>query len=116
MNQLRLLCWLAAASFFGVLGSELLCRSTAFRDMAGRLFGRGRLIAIADGKGVYEKDLDDDDFSRAADVVALENLRRAARHEPAEAAKVDRELSLVRAQFDDEEAFLRRLRSNGFSI
>ncbi len=63
MSQLRLLCLIAAASFLGVFCSELLCRSTAFRDAAGRLFGRGGLIAIADGRGVYEKDLEDEDFS-----------------------------------------------------
>ena len=116
MSQLRLLCLIAAASFAGVFCSELLCRSTAFRDAAGRLFGRGRLIAIADGRGVYEKDLEDEDFFTATDLVVLENLRRAARHEPVDAAKVDRELSLLRAQFGDEKAFLRRVRSDGFSI
>ena len=30
----------------GVGVSELLCRSTAFRDFAGRLFGRGHLVAL----------------------------------------------------------------------
>lgn len=115
MSQIRLLCLIAAASFAGVLSSELLCRSTAFRDTAGRLFGRGRLIAIADGKAIYEKDLDDDFFT-ATDFVVLENLRRVARDEPADGAKVDRELSLLRAQFGDENAFLRRVRSNGVSI
>lgn len=116
MNQLRTLCLILAASFAGVFCSELLCRSTAFRDAAGSFSGRGRLIAIADGRGVYEKDLENEDFFTAADLVAMENLRRAARHEPADAAKVDRELSLLRAQFGDETAFLRRVRSDGFSI
>lgn len=35
MSKLRLFCLIAAASFFGVFCSELLCRSTAFRDGAG---------------------------------------------------------------------------------
>jgi hypothetical protein len=96
--------------------SELLCRSVSFRDAAARLFGRGRLIAIADGKGVYEKDLGDGDFFTVSDLVVVENLRRAARNEPLDAAKVDRELSLLRAQFGDGRAFLRAVRSNGFSI
>jgi hypothetical protein len=116
MSQLRLSCLIAAASFFGVSCSELLCRSTAFRDAAGRLFGHGRLIAMADGRGVYEKDLDDEDSVTASDFVVLENLRRAARNERADAARVDRELSLLRAQFGDEQAFLRRVRSNGYSV
>jgi len=116
MSQVRLLCLIAAASFAGVFSSELLCRSPAFRDAAGRLFGRGRLLAIADGRGVYEKDLDGDGVFTATDLVVLENLRHTARKEPADTAKVDRELSLVRAQFGDEEAFLRRVRSDAFSL
>jgi hypothetical protein len=116
MSKLRLFCLIAAASFSGVFCGELLCRSTAFRDAAGRLFGHGRLIAIADGKGVYEKDLDDEDFSTASDLVVMENLLRMAWNEPPDPTKVDRELSLLRAQFGDEKAFLRGVRSNGFSI
>jgi hypothetical protein len=116
MSQLRLFCLIAAASFAGVFCSELLCRSVSFRDAAGRLFGLGRLIAITDGKGVYEKDLDNGDFFMASDLVVMENLRRAARNEPLDAAKVDRELSLLRAQFGDGKAFLRGVRSNGLSI
>jgi hypothetical protein len=116
MSKLRLFCLIAVASFSGVFCSELLCRSTAFRDAAGRLFGHGRLIAITDGKGVYEKDLDDDEVFTASDLVVMENLRRVARNEPPDTAKVDRELSLLRAQFGDEKAFLRGVRSNGFSI
>src|SRR3982074_3531625 len=106
MSQIRLLCLIAAASFSGVFCSELLCRSTAFHDVAGVLFGRGRVIAIADGKGVYEKDLDDEHFSTASDLLVMENLRRVARNEQPDATKVDRELSLLRAQFGDEKAFL----------
>jgi PPIC-type PPIASE domain len=116
MSKLRLFCLIAVASFSGVFCSELLCRSTAFRDAAGRLFGHGRLIAITDGKGVYEKDLDDDEVFTASDLVVMENLRRVARNELPDTAKVDRELSLLRAQFGDEKAFLRGVRSNGFSI
>ncbi|HEX7517676.1 MAG TPA: peptidylprolyl isomerase [Chthoniobacterales bacterium] len=116
MNRLRLLCLIAAASFAGVCCSELLCRSSLFRDAAGRLFGHGRLIAITNGKGVYEKDLDGEDFFTPSDLIISENLGRVARNEPADAAKVDREFSLLRAQFGNEKAFFRGIRSNGFSI
>ena len=116
MKQLRLLGVIAAASFAGVFCSELLCRSTVFRDAVGDLFGRGRLLAIADRGGVYEKDLESEDFFTATDLVVRENLRRAARHEPVEAAKVDREFSLLSTQFGEEEAFLRRVCSDGTSI
>ena len=116
MSKLRLLCLIAAASFSGVFCSDLFCRSIAFRDAAGRLLGHGRLIAVTDGKGVYEEDVDDADFSTASDLVGMENLCRVARDESPDEAKVDRELSLLRAQFGDDKAFLREVRSNVFSI
>ena len=116
MSRFRLFCLIAAASFAGAFGSELLCRSVSFRDAAGRLFGRGRLIAMTDGEGVYEKDLDNGHFFMAADLVVMENLRRAAGNEPLDAEAVDRELSLLRAQFGEEKTFLRGVFSNGFSI
>jgi parvulin-like peptidyl-prolyl isomerase len=99
-----------------VLGSDLLCRSTAFRDAAGRFFGHGRLIALTGHKGVYEKDLDDEHFSTASDLVVMENLCRVARNEPPDTAKVDEEVSLLRAQFGDEKDFLREVRSNVSSL
>jgi parvulin-like peptidyl-prolyl isomerase len=114
MSKLRLFCLLLAASI-GVLGSECLCRSTAFRDAAGRVFGRGRLIALAEGKGVYERDLETEEVLTASDLVARESLRRLAQNEPADPAKLERELALLRAQFGDEQAFLHKARSNGFS-
>jgi parvulin-like peptidyl-prolyl isomerase len=116
MSRLRWFCLLAAASLSGVCGSELLCRSVAFREAAGRLFGRGRLMALAERAGVYEKDRHDGDFSAVSDLVAMENLRRIARREAPGTARVDEELSLLRAQFGDEDAFLREVRLNVFSI
>jgi hypothetical protein len=88
---------IAAASFAGVFCSELLCRSVSFRDAAGRLFGRGRLIAMTDGEGIYEKDLDNAESFMASELVAMENLRRAARNEPLDAAKVAAQASEDRA-------------------
>jgi hypothetical protein len=114
MSMLRLLCLLLAASL-GVLCSECLCRSTAFRDVAGRVFGRGGLVAITNAKGAYERDLETEAFT-GPEFVARENLRRLARDEPADSVLLDRELSLPRAQFGDEQVFLREAHSNGFSI
>jgi PPIC-type PPIASE domain len=116
MSRLRLFCLIAAASFSGVFCSELLCRSIAFRDAIGRFFGHGRLVALADGRAIYEKDLEGENVFTAADFVVMENLRQRARSERADTAKVDRELSLLRAQFGDEGAFLRRVRSDGLWI
>jgi hypothetical protein len=116
VSKLRLACLIAAASFSGVFCSDLFCRSNAFRNAAGRLFGHGRLIAIMDGKGVYEKDLDDEDFLTLPDLVVMENLGRVARKEAPDETIVEGELSLLRAQFDHEKTFLREVRSNAFSI
>jgi parvulin-like peptidyl-prolyl isomerase len=116
MNKLRLFCLIVAASFFGVFCSALLCRSTAFLDAAGRLLNRGHLIAVANGKAVYEKDLENVGFFTASDAVILENLQRAARKEPLDAARVDGELSLLQAQFGDEKIFLREADANGLSL
>lgn len=114
MSNLRLFCLVLAASS-GVLCSQCLCRSTAFRDAVGRVFGRGRLIAITQGKGVYETDLENEAFT-ASEFVARENLRRLAENEPADSALLDRELSLLRAQFGDEQAFLQQAGANVFSV
>jgi parvulin-like peptidyl-prolyl isomerase len=52
----------------------------------------------------------------ASDLVVLENLRRAARKERVDAASVDRELSLCRAQFGSDQTFLSELQANGLSM
>ncbi|HEV2840190.1 MAG TPA: peptidylprolyl isomerase [Chthoniobacterales bacterium] len=116
MSKLRLVCLLVAASSLGLLCSEFLCRSTAFRDAAGRVFGRGRLLALAEGKGIYERDLDKEGVFTARDLVARESLRRLARNEPVDSVKLDQELSLLRAQFGDDQALVQEARSSGFSI
>lgn len=116
MSKIRLFCLLLAASSIGLLCSEGLCRSTAFRDAAGRLLGRGRLIALAEGKGVYERDLETEEVLTASDLVARESLRRLARNDPVDPARLEREWALLRAQFGGEEVFLEKARSNGFSV
>src|ERR1043166_1544680 len=116
MNGFRLVCLIAVASLSGVYGSEWLYRSIAFRDAVGRIAGRGRLIALANRTGIYEKDRGNDDFSTASELVARENLRRVARNEAADPVRVEKEMSLLRAQFGDEDIFLRRARSDGFAI
>jgi PPIC-type PPIASE domain len=115
MGKLRLCILIVVAGLAGVICSELLCRWAVFRGAAGHLFGRGRLIAIASGTGLYEKDLKGDEVFTASELVAAENLRRAARNERTDATKVDRELSLLRAQFGSEKAFVRALGLSGLS-
>jgi parvulin-like peptidyl-prolyl isomerase len=116
MGKRRLSVLMAIACVAGVIGSEMLCRWDVFRDAAGRRFGRGRLIAITGGAGVYERDLDGDAVLTASALVAVENLRRVARNEQTDATKIEHELSLLRAQFGAEKAFTRALASSRLSL
>ncbi len=116
MGYLRSFLLIAAAAFSGVLCSELLCRSAFFRDAAGRLCGRGHLVALASGKGIYESDLAGEGPSAASDLVVLENLRREARKESADEVGVDLQLSLLRVQFGNDQTFLDNLQANGLSL
>jgi parvulin-like peptidyl-prolyl isomerase len=112
---MRLALLMIVALVLGLAASELLIRSFAFRDLAGRLAGRGHLVAITQGKGIYETDLGDDEPSAAA-LVVLENLRRAAADETVATAAVDHEVALLEAQFGNDNAFRKALRVDGLSI
>jgi parvulin-like peptidyl-prolyl isomerase len=114
-DRLRLFVLIAAALLLGLVGGELLYRSAAFRDLAGRLTGRGGVVAIAQGKRIYETDLGDDKPS-AGDLVVLENLRRAAANEKIDPARVDREIALLAAQFGTDKAFRKALYVDDLSI
>ena len=112
----RLSVLMVAALLLGFGASELLYRSAAFRDLAGRLAGRGRLVAIANEKGIYETDLGGGDEPSAADLIVLENLRRESAYETIGPARIDREIALFEAQFGDDKAFRKALRSNGVTV
>ena len=99
----------------GVAAGELLLRSPAFRDLAGQLFGRGQLVAIAKGKGIYQTP-GEDAGSGARDLITAENLRHVTASEVVDPALVDRELSLLRAQFAGHQGFDDALRESGFSV
>jgi parvulin-like peptidyl-prolyl isomerase len=116
MNRTLCLALLVVVALvLGLAASELLIRSFAFRDLAGRLAGRGHLVAIAQGKGIYDTDLGDDEAS-AAELVVLENLKRAAAKETVAPAAVDREVALLEAQFGDDKVFRKALRTGGLSM
>jgi parvulin-like peptidyl-prolyl isomerase len=116
MNQrLRLALLGVAAIVIGLAASELFIRSFAFRDFAGRLADRGHLVAITQGKGIYETDLADDEPG-AAELVVLENLRRASANEAVVPATVDREIASLEAQFGNDKSFRNALRIDGLSI
>ena len=110
------------ACLAGLAASELIYRSVVCRDLIGRTFGRGHLIALAQGNGVYEIDLrretaaDDSPDDAASHRLAIDAaLRALSRKEHVTASKVARECDLVRWQFGNERAFVERMRANGFS-
>jgi parvulin-like peptidyl-prolyl isomerase len=115
-RRMRLVVLTVAAFLLGLGASELLCRSTAFRDLAGRLAGRGHLIAISNQTGIYETDLVGDDEPSAADLIAVENLRHAVAHETISQARIDREIDLLKAQFGNDKNFEKALREGGLTI
>jgi foldase protein PrsA len=117
MNRgMRLIVLVVAALLLGLAASEMLCRSAAFRDLAGRLAGRGHLLAITNQKGIYETDLGGDDEPGAADVIALENLRHAATNGTIPQARIDREIDLFKAQFGTDKAFEKALHEGGLTV
>jgi parvulin-like peptidyl-prolyl isomerase len=106
---------IGVALFVGAATGELLFRTPALRDLAGRLAGRGHLVRVVNGKGIYEADLGGEEELSAADAIAAEKLRRISATEPIEPARVDREIALLQAQFSDEKKFAAGLRSTGLS-
>ena len=116
MKKVLLLGLMLCALIAGLVASELLVRSAAFRDLAGRLSGRGHLVAIAKGKGIYETDMGGDAGFRAGDLIMAENLRRAAAAEVIDPAQVERELGLLQVQFASHQGFEEALRAIGISV
>jgi len=116
MKKLLVVGLMLCALLAGLVASELLLRSAAFRDWAGRLAGRGHLVALVQGKGIYEADLSGSAGFGARDLIVAENIRRAVAAEVIDPAQVERELGLLRAQFAGDQGFEEALRASGFSV
>lgn len=111
----RLLFLVLAALGLGLALGEALYRSATVRDFAGQLAGRGRLVAVANEKGIYETDLGVSDAT-TEEFIFAENLRRSAANENVELAAIDHEMALVGAQFGDLKTFENALASDGLSL
>jgi foldase protein PrsA len=116
MKKVLFLGLMLCALIAGLVASELLVRSAALRDLAGRLSGRGHLVAMVKGKGIYEGDPGGEAGFSARDLITAENLRRAAAAEVIDPARVEHELGLLRAQFANDRVFEEKLRASGFSV
>jgi PPIC-type PPIASE domain len=98
----------------GIATGELAVRSPVCRDALGRIFGRGHLIAIVHGKGIYQASLTNG--TGVESLVVAENIRWLSREEPVAISARDRAYHLLESQFGDEKAFASAFRSNGFSF
>jgi parvulin-like peptidyl-prolyl isomerase len=122
----------------GVMCGRAALHSVPMRDAIGVLFGRGRLLALAGGRGTYEADLErarterrdrgDNAFAETAgrlasgedrqsaehslleDIVSAEMAQSLAAHERISAVEVAHELDLLRWQFADERTWRAALR------
>jgi parvulin-like peptidyl-prolyl isomerase len=112
-------------------GNEAMYRSEICRDAIGRCCGRGHLLALINGRGIYESDARREN---AADqylagrglqpgspdaiskrLIASENVRQLSRYELLSDAELRREFGLHRYQFGDESAWQKRQREAGVS-
>jgi len=114
----------------------LISHSFSVRDTLGRLCGKGHVLAIARGEGIYETDVacalgeirfrrgeeeaDVNETARSLGQIVSQLATRAVAVRSASAGKlpvseIDREFSLLQFQFRDRNAFLTALRTSGLS-
>lgn len=108
----RVLVVLGAAAL-GILLSGLLCRSVAFGDLAGRVCGRGHLLASTPGARFYEGDIDEADDLES--LIVRENLRVRSAEEGLNSGDVAREYARLRSQFLTEKVFREVMKGSGLS-
>ena len=104
---------IVGASAAGLAGSEFLYRWPAARELIARTFGRGELLAVVDGHGIYDSDLPT--HGDAAEWIVAANLRREARSEQISEAAAEREFQLLSYQFAAEKVFESELEASGLS-
>lgn len=120
------------ACLAGILLGLFGCGSVAFRDRLGIAFGRGHILAMAQGQGIYQKDVeseiartlyvgdDEEEVKRAAEVkrfalsklVAATTARELAKNVETASARIDHAADLVRDQFRDARTWSSALVSN----
>ncbi len=124
------------AAIAGIACGHLAWQSISCRDLIGRLFGRGHLMALANEHGIYQADverevtgiqdanaLDERDSNQSASskeriLASLATnavARDLAAKERISANEVDRELKLLRSQLRDQRTWIASLRNNSIS-
>lgn len=86
----------------GVLTGEFLSRRAETHKFAGRIFGRGDLVAMFHRRGIFDREM-----------IAGEVLQVAARQERVNNTELKRAMFALRGQFGDDRNFATALRVNG---
>jgi parvulin-like peptidyl-prolyl isomerase len=128
--------WIAVgiACAAGFVCAELLLRSINVRDAIGKFFGRGDLMALVDGQGIYQVDVDremaesrylaeaEDAEATASErntalrkLVAMIAAGSRASYENVSETELARQLNSLRFQFTDERAWRTALSRSGLS-
>jgi foldase protein PrsA len=129
--------WLSVTALFitaclaGMMAGEWVIGSIACRDAIGILFGRGHLLALVHGRGIYRADLERalaekydagepkdrhveiDDQEALSWLISNTMARVLAENEKIAPAEIDHERDLLRWQFRDEKEWKTALRRSG---
>jgi hypothetical protein len=115
----------------GIGTGEMIYRTKICRDTIGRCFGRGQLLALVNGRGIYNADVK---AEMAADrylagretvpnseealkqLIATEELRQLSSHEAVSDTELQKEFGLLRDQFADENLWKKRLADGATSL
>jgi hypothetical protein len=128
---------LLTAAAAGIACGEWTCRLPGCRNLLGVLCGRGHLLALARGQGIYEADLEravaelryaagmDDkgrqgegtDNQAVLDLLVTNAMARSlAPQEKVSRPEIERGAALIRCQFGDEKTWKAALQASGLSI
>lgn len=124
--------FVAVSCVGGICCAELAARSITLRDKLGIICGRGHLLALVGGHGIYQANLaravteahylagtaDGEDTkaerqSALTDLIANVALQSRAGRERVPRANVKRQLSLLRSQFRDDKTWGQALHESG---
>jgi len=123
---------IAISAVAGICCEQFVTRSVILRDKLGTICGRGHLLALVHGDGIYQADVDRtlneahylagadhleqtnvERQSALTDLIANVALRLRAGGERVPRAKVKRELGLLRSQFRDDKTWGQAMHESG---
>jgi parvulin-like peptidyl-prolyl isomerase len=124
---------IAISAVVGICCAQFVTRSVIVRDKLGIICGRGHLVAMVHGHGIYQAHVDRtvnelhypagtehnegtsvERQSALADLIANAALQARADREKIPRADVKREFNLLRSQFRDDKTWRQALRQSGF--